>query len=736
MQPQPQQPQQQQHPQHYQYRQHLLAHAYPSQDGPLSPLDALVRNGKNARREARNPSNAGPNNRINQSGRPPNDILSRATSLSRSTSIRTAHPTVVTDDQENESISHDVGSSSSSSGTTSLSKSSFSSLGRRDSVDTVRSSEFGDDGRWARAWTKRPDDEESIFDDGASSQWDAQSARSVSISWDPTKPVSDEEEYRQARSALQDSSISVDPQVKVDNSARPLEESLLHSQVNLKSRPPDQTFAPQVRSSASSAGQIQALSSASFPSTAAPVGLSKGPPPPLAPANILNQAAAGNHFIAPTSPPGSHLRSPRGHPAGRPPPPPPSSYNDYSPSGRPISGRYEDPNTNNTNPYVSQQDWTASLGRHRAAVLAAHDGRASLVSDLDVETLRLDGSSSRRSSTSTIRLDYSASNPRSLHPPGSPQLSSPKRRSAETWRGRLSSEMQRANAAQAVAQYEQQETALLKHENGHRDLADRHVSISHQKPRAIPQRSASQDDYASTTSDSYSNFPSSQSFANTAGSSSHSNIKPNGALSVNSHASSSRPPPPPPPPIPKAAPKPVSTAEELLSRGIEYHEAGDLSRSVFYLERSAKVEGGCVVGMCMYGMALREGWGAKKDPRRGFEWIQAAATRAGELLKVNQPRTEAEINALKSELKLSVYELGKCYCYGWGVKMDKRMALEYFELAAKLGDADAQAEAGALYATGKGCKKDLRTAARYYRMAEAQGYDTVGLSWIHKEKYL
>lgn len=188
--------------------------------------------------------------------------------------------------------------------------------------------------------------------------------------------------------------------------------------------------------------------------------------------------------------------------------------------------------------------------------------------------------------------------------------------------------------------------------------------------------------------------------------------------------------------VPSAA---QSKAENFLTLGIQHHESGDLSRSAYYFERSAKIEGGCVVGMCMWGMALREGWGVRKDQKRGFEWISRAAARAGELMASGgdgpAPRTEAELKAIRSELKLSVYELGKCFCYGWGVKMDKQMALEYFELAAKLGDADAQAEAGALLAAGKGCKKDLKKAATYYRMAEAQGYDTVGLSWIHKDKY-
>ena len=142
-----------------------------------------------------------------------------------------------------------------------------------------------------------------------------------------------------------------------------------------------------------------------------------------------------------------------------------------------------------------------------------------------------------------------------------------------------------------------------------------------------------------------------------------------------------------------------------------------------------------MVGMCMWGMTLREGWGARKDPRKGFEWIQRAAAKAGELMQSSHRRSEAELKAVRSELKLSVYELGKCYCYGWGIKMDKRMALEYFELAAKLGDADAQAEAGALFAAGKGCKKDLKKAAKYYRMAAAQGYDLIGLSWVWKPKF-
>ncbi|KAE8216149.1 hypothetical protein CF327_g604 [Tilletia walkeri] len=683
--------------------QHLMTHTYPSPDGPLSPLDALVRSGKQARRDAHNGNGRGV---LSQ------DLLTRAHSLSRSTSVRTAHPTNVSEE-------HDFQESGRAGGPSSYRSRRMDNLGvagttalvRKDSVDTVRSSEFGEEGRWAKAWTRRPDDEESLFDDG-SSQWDAESYRSSDdIGWTGQEPISEEEEYSQAQAALKNSAVLVDRSAGTNDR----NSMLRHDLYGPSSRP-------------------------------LPIPQSSGP---LGPATLLNQAIVSQNVglsqhteAYSISSDASSVRSPRGHPAGRLPPPPPPAGEGVASSSRPISGAYQDPNQPYGQPIASERDWTASLGKHRAAVLAAHDGRASLVSDLDVETLRLDDSSSRRSSTSTIAL--TTQTPSGLAPTGPTQ-----RRSGESWRGRFSGEIQRTNAANVIANYEQHERVLREHErSGHpapivgegytpngsgppmqRSTIQAAAEAHRAEPTATHSRLAE--------SRSQATISSSNSFAHTTDHSQslHSGPANGNGIPRPQHQQNVRQQPSVVS-LSKPAPKPISTAEELLSRGIEYHEAGDLSRSVFYFERSAKVEGGCVVGMCMYGMALREGWGAKKDQRRGFEWIQAAATRAGEVLKVNQPRTEAEINALKSELKLSVYELGKCYCYGWGIKMDKHMALEYFELAAKLGDADAQAEAGALYATGKGCKKDLKKAARYYRMAEAQGYDTVGLSWIHKEKYL
>lgn len=61
---------------------------------------------------------------------------------------------------------------------------------------------------------------------------------------------------------------------------------------------------------------------------------------------------------------------------------------------------------------------------------------------------------------------------------------------------------------------------------------------------------------------------------------------------------------------------------------------------------------------------------------------------------------------------------------------DKKVALSYFELAANLGDPDAQSELGFCYSTGRGCKKDLKKAAKYYRKAAEQGMISYGMQWM------
>jgi hypothetical protein len=125
----------------------------------------------------------------------------------------------------------------------------------------------------------------------------------------------------------------------------------------------------------------------------------------------------------------------------------------------------------------------------------------------------------------------------------------------------------------------------------------------------------------------------------------------------------------------------------------------------------------------MWGLALRHAWGVKKDEREGFRWLRRAAGRAVEGLEVaynagpggKPPRSE--LDGVKTELVLAIYEVGQCFFHGWGVAADRKMAVSYYQVAARLGDVDAQQALAFCYANGRGTKKDLKEAAKWYRAA-------------------
>ena len=150
--------------------------------------------------------------------------------------------------------------------------------------------------------------------------------------------------------------------------------------------------------------------------------------------------------------------------------------------------------------------------------------------------------------------------------------------------------------------------------------------------------------------------------------------------------------------------------------------------------------------MLMWGLALRHGWGCAKNERQGFAWLRRAAESAVDDLE--RARQGMDTTAIRSELVLAIYEVGQCFFQGWGVKKDQKMAVvrpvpsvclsvcpsvraggsftsfdahacvqSYFQVAAKLGDADAQQELAFCLANGKGCKKDRKEAAKWYRDA-------------------
>jgi TPR repeat protein len=70
---------------------------------------------------------------------------------------------------------------------------------------------------------------------------------------------------------------------------------------------------------------------------------------------------------------------------------------------------------------------------------------------------------------------------------------------------------------------------------------------------------------------------------------------------------------------------------------------------------------------------------------------------------------------LKGELGLAIFELGNCFRNGWGVEKDNKVARQYFETAAHLGDAEAAVEAAWHWMNGVGCKRNKKQAAKYYR---------------------
>ena len=67
--------------------------------------------------------------------------------------------------------------------------------------------------------------------------------------------------------------------------------------------------------------------------------------------------------------------------------------------------------------------------------------------------------------------------------------------------------------------------------------------------------------------------------------------------------------------------------------------------------------------------------------------------------------------------------IGYLYQYGLGVEQDYDKTLEYFSLAAEQGEPGAMFAIGECYHLGQGVKKDLDKAAKWYRRALDAGYE-------------
>ncbi|RKP26879.1 hypothetical protein SYNPS1DRAFT_13546 [Syncephalis pseudoplumigaleata] len=187
------------------------------------------------------------------------------------------------------------------------------------------------------------------------------------------------------------------------------------------------------------------------------------------------------------------------------------------------------------------------------------------------------------------------------------------------------------------------------------------------------------------------------------------------------------------------------TEDELMvQEGIRYHEQNELEKATECFRRAAELNN--PNGMFLYGISLRHGWGCESQPTAAFKYLQKAAESA--VVDISNGKIPAGVDALtnastsgpkaavaKKELVLAIHELGVCFRHGWGVPKNKQTAVYYFELAANMGDPDAQNDLGFCYYHGEGVKRDLYKAAKYYRLAHKQGVTVMGNSWIFKKKY-
>ena len=135
------------------------------------------------------------------------------------------------------------------------------------------------------------------------------------------------------------------------------------------------------------------------------------------------------------------------------------------------------------------------------------------------------------------------------------------------------------------------------------------------------------------------------------------------------------------------------TPQDYLQQGIQHHEANRLKESAICFEKSAKENGGCGIGMLMWGLALRHGWGCEKNEKFAFKWLTRAAESAVEDLENARAGRSIDSNAVQvcdacplmfiafyrdrsqTELVLAIYEVGQCFFQGWGVAKDQKMAV-------------------------------------------------------------
>jgi TPR repeat protein len=204
-----------------------------------------------------------------------------------------------------------------------------------------------------------------------------------------------------------------------------------------------------------------------------------------------------------------------------------------------------------------------------------------------------------------------------------------------------------------------------------------------------------------------------------------------------------------PPLLKQAPPIPIEEVDpkDPLAIGLYYHEKNCLDVAAYYFSISAA--SGNPIGLVLYAITQRHGWGVQKNETLAVKLLQEATQSAiqdletlnsefkkGNLSKFPRDKIDEDKKTLiASELVLAIYELAVCFKQGWGVSKSAETAAYYLLLAAQLGDKDAQLEIAECYLRGDGVRRDKKMAAKWFRTAEKNGARMVAMHWIWKPKY-
>ena len=90
--------------------------------------------------------------------------------------------------------------------------------------------------------------------------------------------------------------------------------------------------------------------------------------------------------------------------------------------------------------------------------------------------------------------------------------------------------------------------------------------------------------------------------------------------------------------------------------------------------------------------------------------------------KVKITSFEKDLEYAKQGDVKAQYEVGLCYKYGYGVKINHHQAFKWFKKSAHQGHAKAQYYLSSCFASGKGVKKDPNKAFFWLKEAAEQGY--------------